>query len=71
MAAAAAAAAAAAGQCARLHRQLSSLLAGLGSARLELESEEALRDSCDALALEVKELRTLEGSAQELAALRR
>ncbi len=63
--------AAAAGQCERLHRRLSSLLHLLGSTSLDMAAADEMRNACDALTKEVEGLPSLEGSPQDLAALRR
>lgn len=63
--------AAAASRLSRLNRQLSSLLQLVGSASLDGPSANVLRVGSDELALEAQQLAPLEGTADELAALRR
>lgn len=55
----------------RLNRQLGSLLHALGSARPDPVSGTTLDDDCKQLLNIVNALTTVEGSAHELAALRR
>ena len=65
------AAAAGVSQCGSLNRQLNTLLQALGSARLEPVTANKLTEDCGQLLNSFHGLTSLDGSAHDLAALRR